>query len=157
MKNYLINSKLLDKLIKLFLRIFYSKISGASGIKVLLSVFFTQKILGINRFVPWPVHFTSRIINAKNVKLGRRSFPGWSQSCYIQAKNGIIIGNNLRMGPGVGLVSANHDLNNYDKWLDECPIYIGDNVVIATNSLVSKEILSNVIARGIPCKFIKAK
>ena len=36
-------------------------------------------------------------------------------------------------------------------------VTIGDNVIIAANSVVNKDIPSNVIAGGIPCKIIKDK
>ena len=95
--------------------------------------------------------------------------------CYIQARNGIILGNNFRMGPGVGLISAGHDLDNYDQHLKSDPIRIGDNVWIGMNSvvlpgvqignnvaigagsIVTSDIPSNSIAVGNPCRVIKQK
>lgn len=157
----------------LFLRLVYSRIRGADPLAVLVTVFFTQKILGFNRFVPWPVHFTSRVIYRKRIKVGNRTFPGWSQGCYIQARNGIEIGHNLRMGPNVGLVSSNHDSADYDKWIPSKPIrigdnvwigmntvvmpgvQIGDNVIIGANSVVTKDVPSDVVAAGNPCKVIR--
>jgi acetyltransferase-like isoleucine patch superfamily enzyme len=79
------------------------------------------------------------------------------------------------MGPGVGLISANHDVNDYDSWPPAPPIVIGDNVwlgmnsvvlpgvtigdnvVVASNSVVSKDIPANSIAAGNPCKVLKEK
>ena len=79
------------------------------------------------------------------------------------------------MGPGVGLISANHDINDYDKWIKTNPIeignnvwigmnsvvmpsvIIGDNVVIGANAVVTSDIPSNSIAVGNPCKVIKLK
>lgn len=96
-------------------------------------------------------------------------------NCYIQARNGIKIGNNLRMGPGVGLISANHSPDDYDIHLKEKPIVIGDNVwigmnsvvlpgvnignnvMIGANSVVTKDIPSNCVAMGNPCRVIKEK
>lgn len=158
-----------------FLRLFYKDLKGANPWHVLGTVFFMQKIVGFNRFVPWPVHFTSRVIHLSNIQVGVRSFPGFSQGCYIQGRNGIVIGNNLRMGPGVGLISANHNKDDYDKWDYEEPIYIGDNVwlgmnavvlpgvrigsnvIIGANSVVSHDIPSDVIATGNPCEVVRNK
>ena len=84
----------------------------------------------INGSVPWPVHFTSRVLYHQRIKIGKRTAPGFNSCCYIQGRNGIIIGNNVRIGPGVGLISANHNLNDYDKWDKTEPIRIGDNVWI---------------------------
>ncbi|MDZ7735374.1 MAG: DapH/DapD/GlmU-related protein [Gammaproteobacteria bacterium] len=166
---------LLTNIIYTFLRLFYRNLKGADPLHVFGIVFFMQKIVGFNRLVPWPVHFTSRVIHHNNIKVGVRSFPGFSQGCYIQGRNGIVIGNNLRMGPGVGLISANHNKDDYDRWDYEKPIYIGDNVwlgmnvvvlpgvrigsnvIIGANSVVSHDILSNAIAIGNPCEVVREK
>ena len=157
-----------------WVRLFYPKAKGFSSF-YLLYYFFPQKILRINGRVPWPVHFTSRVLYYKNIQLKNRSAPGMSANCYIQGRNGIIMGHNVRIGPGVGLISANHDLNDYDRWPQSPPIRIGDNVwigmnsvilsgvtigdnvAIAANSVVTKDIPSNVIAAGNPCRNIKEK
>jgi len=154
--------------------LFYSRAKGV-GIVYLMYFFAPQKIVRINGRVQWPVHFTSRINSRKRIKVGNRSCPGMNAGCYIQAKNGIEIGHNLRMGPNVGLISANHFLEDYDTWEVTTPIkigdnvwlgmgvvvlpgvVIGDNVVIAANSVVNKDIPSNVIAGGIPCKVLREK
>ena len=161
--------------VKLFLSLFYSKIRGTDPLAILGTVFFTQKIIGFNRMVSWPVHRTSRVLYRKNIALGNRTFPGWSQGCYIQARNGIKIGHNLRMGPNVGLISSNHDTNDYDKWVSTKPIIIGDNVwigmnavvlpgvtigdnvLVAANSVVIADVPPNTIVAGAPCKPIGNK
>jgi acetyltransferase-like isoleucine patch superfamily enzyme len=146
-----------------------------NAIAILGTVFFMQKIIGFNRFVSWPCHFTSKLVHKKGIQLGQRSYPGWSPGCYIQARNGIIIGDNLRMGPGVCLISANHDLADYDQWVESEPIVIGsnvwlgagvkimpgvnigNNVVIAANAVVTKNIPDDSIAAGVPAKVIGIK
>ena len=167
---------LIDKFNFIFfwLRFFYPKAKGI-GLAYLLYYFIPQKILRINGFVKWPVHFTSRILYAKNISVGNRTAPGLNSNCYVQGRGGIKIGHNFRMGPGSGLISANHDLNDYDVWIQEDPIVIGnnvwlgmnavvmpgvkigDNVVIGSNSVVTKDIPDNSIAAGIPCKVLKEK
>jgi acetyltransferase-like isoleucine patch superfamily enzyme len=168
--------KILNKLDFLFLwvKIFYPHFKGLKNY-YLLFFFFPQKILRINGSCKWPVHFTSRVLFSKKIKTGYNSAPGLSNGCYIQGKNGIIIGNNVRMGPGVGLISANHNPDDFDKWIKTDPIEIGDNVwlgmnvvvlpgikigdnvIIASNSVVTKDVPSNSIAAGAPCKVIKEK
>lgn len=168
-------NRLLHKACLLLLKPFYGNITGANPIHILGTVFFLQKIIGFNRFVPWPVHFTSRVVHRKKIRVGFRSFPGYSQGCYIQARNGISIGDNLRMGPGVGLISANHSKDDYDKWDESEPITIGDNVwlgmnvvvlpgvnigdnvIVGANSVVINDIPSDSIARGNPCAAYKTK
>lgn len=157
-----------------WLRWFYPQARGFPT-AYLLVYFFRQKILRINGRVPWPVHFTSRVLHHKNIKVGNRSTPGVNSGCYVQGRNGIEIGHNFRMGPGVGLISANHDPADYDRWVASGPItigdnvwigmnsvvlpgvHIGDNVIIAANSVVSKDIPPNSIAAGAPCTVIREK
>ena len=141
----------------------------------LLYFFFPQKVLRINGRVPWPVHFTSRILFWRRIDLGNRSAPGMNAGCYVQARNGIRIGHNLRMGPGVGLISANHDLDDYDRHREAPPIVIGDNVwlgmnvvvmpgvrignnvVVGANSVVNDDLPDDVVAAGSPCRPVRAK
>jgi acetyltransferase-like isoleucine patch superfamily enzyme len=169
-------TKKFDKFEFLFkwLPFFYPRAKGLHFI-YLAYAFIPQKILRINGRVPWPVHFTSRVLYYKKITIGNRSAPGLSPNCYIQGRNGIIVGHNVRIGPGVGLISANHDLNDYDKWPVCRPIRIGnnvwigmntvvlpgieigDNVAIGANAVVNQNIPSNSIAVGNPCRVIKNK
>jgi acetyltransferase-like isoleucine patch superfamily enzyme len=137
--------------------------------------FFYQRILMFNFFIPWPVHFTSYITSYRNIKFGKKTSPGSGPNQYIQAENGIIIGDNVQIAPGVQLISANHDPSNYDIQLNDTPIIIGnnvwigansiilpgvkigDNVIIGAGSIVTKSIKSNSIAVGNPCRIIKIK
>jgi len=157
-----------------WLRFFYP---NAKGIPLLYLLYFfvPQKIIRINGKVPWPVHFTSRVLYHKNITVGNCSAPGMNAGCYIQARNHIKIGHNLRMGPGVGLISSNHALDDYDRhepqrsieignnvWIGMNSVVlpgisIGDNVAIGSNSVVTENILSNIIAAGNPCKIIHQK
>ncbi len=164
-----------DILLGPLVRLFYPRAQGASAVNIFGSVFFMQKIVGLNRFVPWPVHFTSRVLYSKRVRVGLRSFPGWSQGCYIQGRNGIEIGYNLRMGPNVGLISANHSPDDYDRWVESPPIRIGNNVwigmnsvvmpgirignnvIVGANSVVTRDLPSNVVAAGNPCRVMRDK
>jgi len=162
------------KLLFFWLYIFYPKAKKVHYLYLLVK-FFPQKILRINGKIPWPVHFTSKVLHYKNISLGVRSLPGNNIGGYIQAKNGIIIGSNFRMGPHVGLISADHDIDNYDQWKSSKSIKIGDNVwigmnsivlsgvsignnvVIGANSTVTKNIPNNSIAVGSPCVVVKKK
>jgi len=55
---------------------------------------------------------------------------------YIQAMNGIVIGKNVRMGPGVKIISANHDLMNFNVHTQSGPIEIGNNCWLSANSII---------------------
>jgi len=102
---------------------------------ITFKVWFLQKILGFNRKVYWPVHFTSRVGNYKNILIGKGSAPGLSPGCYIQGIGIVRIGKYVYIAPNVGIISANHNLydtRNHDVESVEIGDYcwIGMNVVI---------------------------
>jgi acetyltransferase-like isoleucine patch superfamily enzyme len=134
-----------------------------------------QKLFRLNPKVKWPVHFTSKVLAAENITKGILCDPGDNINNYIQANNGIIFGSNIELGPGVSIVSSNHKTNNLREHKKGKPITvgnnvwiganstilpevcIGDNVIIGANSLVNKDIPSNSVAVGNPCRVIKPK
>jgi len=97
---------------------------------------FWKHVLGVNRKVPWPIHFTSRVAAPEKVQLGRCSYPGDMPGCYIQAINGIIIGDECIFGPGVGLISANHDPEDYDRHVPAPPIRIGNYCWVGMHAVI---------------------
>lgn len=136
---------------------------------------FFQRLLGFNRRVPWPVHFTSVVVHHNRIRLGNRVNPGDNPGCYIQGGNGIVFGSNIRIGANVCVVSANHSQDDYDRWDHADPITIGDNVWIGANavilpgvqigsnvivgagSVVTKSIPDNSVAAGNPCRVLRSK
>ena len=141
-------------------------------LKTLLKHFFLQKILRINGHVPWPVHPTTVVKAPQNIIRGNRS-PGLSPWCYLDGRNGIVIGNNTWIGPRVSIISMNHDVYDYRKYIKEEPIRIGNNcwiatgaiitagvqlgdhTVVAAGSVVTKSFPGNVLIGGVPAKVIK--
>lgn len=134
-----------------------------------------QKILGINRKAQWPVHFSSIVRAPDKIEKGILCDPGDNNGVYIQAANGIRLGNNVGISPGCKIISANHSNEDHSKHDESKPIVIGnnvfiyanavvlpgvqigDNVVIGAGSVVTSDIPSNSIAVGNPCKVIKEK
>ncbi|MBI1292301.1 acyltransferase [bacterium] len=94
------------------------------------------QLLGFNTHVPWPVHFTSTVIWPRRVKLGVGTYPGDSPGCYIQASNGIEIGDRTNLAPNVGLISANHDPEDNTRWLPAEPIRLGKDCWIGMNAVI---------------------
>jgi acetyltransferase-like isoleucine patch superfamily enzyme len=157
-----------------WIRWFYKSMPSYSSY-VLLLYFFPQKIFRINGRSSWPVHFTSRVLYPDRIEVGLDSAPGMSIGCYIQGRNGIRMGDNVRIGPGAGIISADHDPSNYDEWVETEPIVIGsnvwigmnavitagvtigDNVIIGANSVVTRDVPDNVVAAGNPCRPIRDK
>lgn len=92
--------------------------------------------VGIHFNISWPTHFTSTIHAPEKIELGRGTFPGDSPHCYIQAGNGIIVGDHTNLGPGVGLISANHDPLDNSRWLPAPPIRLGRHCWLGMNAIV---------------------
>lgn len=133
-----------------------------------------QKVLGFNRKVPWPVHWTTKVKSHEKIQPGSRC-PGLSPGCYLDGRNGIIIGKNVWIGPNVSLISMNHNTNNYENYIKDPPIIIGNNcwigasviilpgvklgnhVVVGAGSVVTKSFLdTNILVAGNPAKKIKS-
>lgn len=134
-----------------------------------------QKLFRLNPKVKWPVHHTSKVVSPENITKGILCDPGDNINNYIQANNGIHFGSNIELGPGVSIISSNHNLENLRKHTIGKPITIGNNVwiganstvlpevtignnvVIGANSVVTTNIPDNSVAVGNPCKVIKEK
>lgn len=59
-----------------------------------------------------------------------------SGGCYYQAKNGIDIGAGSRWGPGVKMISANHDRDDLGSHVKGPGIKIGRDVWIGSNAVL---------------------
>lgn len=103
--------------------------------RLLIKHFIIQKIIRINGHVDWPVHWTSKVFGVEKIKRGTRC-PGLANGCHIDGRNGIVIGGNVRIGPRVSLISMNHDVLSYDKYIETKPIVIGENSWLASNVIV---------------------
>ncbi len=125
-----------------FFKLFYKQmdLSVYYPVKRLFVIFFMQKIIGINRTVPWPVHYSSQIKDPEKIVKKTNKNPGISLKCYLDARNGIIIGENVWIGPGVNIISQNHSLNNYDKYIKAKPIKIGKNSILSANCIILPEV-----------------
>ncbi|ABV37575.1 Acetyltransferase (isoleucine patch superfamily)-like protein [Shewanella sediminis HAW-EB3] len=125
-------------------------------------------------------HFTSQVIAADNLKLtgtkkGTYCSLVVSGGCYLQAGNGITIGEGTIWAPNVAIISANHDMNQKDNaWSKddgvvigkECwigtgatilpGVTIGDNCIIAAGAVVTRSFKeSNQVIGGVPAKVIR--
>jgi acetyltransferase-like isoleucine patch superfamily enzyme len=167
--------KTIFNIIYLFLKLFGGKNFSNKSFHpfVLLKFFYWQKILRINEKVPWPVHFTSQVKAPEKIIKGTRN-PGMALGCYIDGRNGIIIEENVWIGPKVSLISMNHTLDNYHKYEKTNPIKIGKNswigtsatilpgvelgehVIVAAGAIVTKSFNeNNIVLGGNPAKIIK--
>lgn len=121
---------------KLLGRIFYPRFRDESYFTgTIVRYIFWQRILGNNRGAWWPVHHTSRILAPENVENGTKA-PGSACGCHIDGRNGIRFGKNVLVGPHVSIISCNHDINDYSKYVPSAPIVIGDDCWIATGAII---------------------
>lgn len=108
------------------------------GWKMILRYWFVQKVIGVNRKVPWPVSPLVKIGDWKNIQFDPDDIDNFvSPGDYYQAINGkIIIGKGTKIAPGVGLITANHSLENIEINEEGKDIYIGDNSWIGMNVVI---------------------
>jgi len=108
-----------------------------------------------------------------NIHVGDNFYAGFN--CTILDMAEVRIGNHCLIGPNVGIYTAGHEINPIDRYKTGFakPITIGNNVwigghvvinpgisigensVIGSGSVVTKDIPDNVIAAGNPCKVIR--
>ncbi|MGT2906463.1 sugar O-acetyltransferase [Streptococcus dentiloxodontae] len=122
------------------------------------------------------VHFepTFRCEFGYNISIGNDFYANFD--CVMLDGAEIKIGDHVLFGPRVGLYTSNHAINAAERRSGGCyakPIHIGndvwvgagshinqgvsigDNTIIGSGSVVTKDIPANVIAAGVPCKVIR--
>lgn len=154
---YIIKSKYIKYIIKtlykiilpfvlLFFRLFYKKefLKGKQfensyiGLIWCLKGILWQKIFRINPHFPWPVSPFIKISNWKNIEFHPDDlglFQGFG-NYYQNFAAKIIIGKGSYIAPNVGIITANHDVNNLDKHLPGKDVIIGKNCWIGMNSVI---------------------
>jgi len=109
-----------------------------------------------------------------NISVGDNFYA--NTNCTILDCAKVTIGNNVLIGPNVGLYTPNHAMDAEERkagYERSLPITIGDNVwlggsvtvvpgvtvgnntIIGAGSVVTKDIPANVVAAGVPCKVIR--
>jgi acetyltransferase-like isoleucine patch superfamily enzyme len=162
------------KINKFILNLLYKDLNNDSlSTKAIYQMAFFQKILRINSNVPWPVHWSSRVDVPEKIKIGTEC-PGYMPGCYFDGRNGIVLHENVTIGPNVNFISQNHDILDFDKYISASPIIIGKNswigagvtilpgvelgehTIVGANAVVTKSFTgSNQIIAGNPAKRIK--
>jgi acetyltransferase-like isoleucine patch superfamily enzyme len=106
----------------------------------------------------------------KNIKLGKQVFI--NHNCTCMSAGGIIIDDNVQIGPQVTLTTTNHDFDNRyilicksihikkNVWIGAGALVlpgvtIGENSVIAGGAVVTKDVEPNVVVGGNPAKVLK--
>jgi acetyltransferase-like isoleucine patch superfamily enzyme len=110
--------------------------TSSTAAPITLKTLFLQKILGFNRHAYWPCHFTSVISTPQNIEIGIGAAPGLSPNCYIQGAGGIKLGDYSLVGPGVGIISANHDICDIHRHQQSLGVVIGKYCWIGMNAVI---------------------
>lgn len=131
-----------------------------------LEILFSQKLEEFCLFPPFTTDF------GKNTKIGRNVFI--NSGSRFQDQGGITIGNDVLIGHNAVIATLNHDQNpekRGDLWpspvIIEDKVRLGSNVtilpgvtvgygaIIATGSVVTKDVEANTVVGGVPAKKIK--
>jgi acetyltransferase-like isoleucine patch superfamily enzyme len=109
-----------------------------------------------------------------NIKVGNNFYSNFNLVILDCAP--VVVGDNALIGPDVGIYTAGHPLHHSSRtqslefalpvvignnvWIGghvviNPGVTIGDNVVIGSGSVVTRDIPSNVVALGNPCKVLR--
>jgi len=114
-----------------------------------------------------PTQFNWLVQNVKRLKLGR--FTDIGAYTYINAKNGVTIGDNAQIGSHCSIYSVSTiDGKEGSVTIKKkaCVgshsvimpgVTIGENAVIGAFSFVTKDIPANCVAYGVPAKIVRGK
>ena|ERR1039457_5834011 len=139
--------------------------------------FWTQKFLGINKHVPWPVSHSIAVDDPSGIIFDPDDMQNFlTFGCYFSNVNGgkIIIGKGTYIAPNVGIITTNHDLQDPARhappqdvilgekcWLGMNVIILpgvtlGQHTVVAAGSIVTKSFPDGwAVIAGIPAKILK--
>ena len=159
--------KIINAILKPLIRFAYPQFKRQKGycsyVYIFKEFFVLQKIIGFNRYIPWPVHFTTVIRDWQKIEKGICCDPGDSQGVYINAGGGLKLGNNVEIGQKSTIVTTHHHKYDFrkkgfkqgvtignDVWIgSNCVITagvnIGDNVVIGAGCVIRQDVPSNTV------------
>jgi len=106
----------------------------------------------------------------RNVKIGSHVFI--NHSLTIMARGGVEIEDDVMIGPGVSLLTANHDLYDHqvllcgkvtirkNAWIGANAmilpgVTVGENAVVAGGAVVTKDVEPNTVVGGNPARVLK--
>ncbi len=155
----------------------FSSYKYTNGWRWIMENFFIQKIVGYQRHIPYPVSFRMQVMNWENIHFDVDDLSNF-QKCgsYFQAAADahIYIGTGTYIAGNVGIITANHDLNdlalpapgkdvNIGKrcWIGMNSmilpgVVLGEHTIVGAGSVVTKSFpKGNCVIAGNPAKIIR--
>lgn len=171
-------------LLRVLLSFFYEKKylsgrhfdAGLGGYAWAFRSVWTKNILRLGRPMPWPTGLTCLISNPKNIEFHVDDLNNFqTNGTYFQNFSGrIVLGKGVYIAPNVGLITANHrldDLDSYDPGQDivvgeKCwigmgaiilpGVCLGPGTIVAAGAVVTSSFTQgNVVIAGVPAKIVK--
>lgn len=175
---------LFSPLLLLFLSVFYKKEylkgkhfeNNISGYIYSIKSIWVKNILRLSKPMPFPTALTCIISKGENIHFHPDDINNFqSPGTYFQNFIGhIYIGKGSYIAPNVGIITANHKLDNLDEHVDGKDVIIGtkcwigmnsvilpgvelgDNTIVAAGSVVTKSFpQGKVVVAGVPAQIIK--
>lgn len=160
---------------------FFRLIKRPEYIRIPLGLLFlnwiVQRIFGVNKEVPYSVHYTNKITGWQYMDLEDASVRAnliVSTGAYIAAFEGtkLEIGSGTIWACNVCIQTVNHVPGNLKQftrgnirigrncWLGNgvvitAGVELGDNVVVGANAVVTQSFPSNVVIAGVPARVIR--
>lgn len=117
----------------------FSSYKYTNGWRWVMENFFIQKIIGYQRHIPFPVSFRSQFMNWENFIFDIDDLENFQKGgCYFQAASDayIRIGKGTFIAANVGIITANHDVQDLKKHMPGKDVNIGQNCWIGMNSTI---------------------
>lgn len=117
---------------------YFHRYKCSEGWKWVLQFFVFQKIIGINRHVPFPVSPRTIVGHYQNIDFDLDDMHIFQMSgVYFQALDAKLkFGKGIWIAPNTGFITSNHDINNIEKHVEGKEIIIGDKCWIGMNAVI---------------------
>lgn len=116
----------------------FKRYQYSNGWQWVLHDVFMQKIVGYQRHIPFPVAPWCQVMGWENIEFYPDALGIFQRPGYYQAASDakIVIGQGTFIGPNVGIITANHDLNDLTKAAPGKDVVLGKNCWIGMNSVI---------------------